>query len=867
MVAAILGRQAANSTTLKELKIGGGGYTTHIDIADDGSLLCGIDIFGAYIWSSTRDRWEQLFTEERIPEYTWFDPLGVSGSYDIRFAPSNSSIIYAFIAGNNSSLSCLFKSIDKGRTFQRLNFNYTVISNETSGYRLWGPKIAVDPINPDHVLVSTASNGLFRTLDGGKTFAQVSGIPANSSGNAAAGHMPCFDKLGGTTGGKTDKFYALSYGNGVYEVTSVGGSGSLQAGSPTFLRNMCVGASGRIHAVDGTNIYRRNTGTWSTVWSSGLNPSAICVDNSSNYAATTRICVVGAQGEYLESSDSGATFTALAATGSYMGQDYTSDCDWMTTTIGGTGYSISQCRFDPTQSNSFYTAFGIGVAKGAPNLTSFTMAGQTRGIESLVMGKIVAPTSTPGQALVGVWDQGVIQSNLNPDRYAVSSGRALPFTSFKPCYHLDKSHIDGTVVASIWDGSSTDFSAKSLNGGVSWSAINTPTVVTLTTSASSSASTTLTFSSVPATVKLGMYIPGLSQAVVIAKSATTVTTDIPVTVGSGVAVSFILASGASQIIPSTATNWLFTLSDRNPSNFYTTDAGVTWNPVTFSDCVDTYGVRCTTTSGSNIITITEPGFDATVKFQSGDGPIGVVGVNGGTRLYSSSGDPPYISGVTDATHVTLTKTPDFSGNTILQPHAGFNIAYYGNYMAYCADSVTSGKFYAMNVNRGRCYVSTDNGATFAPTAATGLAGSPYFVRWSQNGSLKAVPNNAGYLVWAAGSVPMIRSTNAGVSWAVVPNVTSVGTFGFGKAKPGGGGHPAVYLVGTVSGVEGLHRSDDFDQATPTWTTIIGNTNQKKKFLGQLNGVTDIVGDLNVWGKFYGLMGHAGFYGYVNSATT
>ncbi len=35
-----------------------------------------------------------------------------------------------------------------------------------------------------------------------------------------------------------------------------------------------------------------------------------------------------------------------------------------------------------------------------------------------------------------------------------------------------------------------------------------------------------------------------------------------------------------------------------------------------------------------------------------------------------------------------------------------------------------------------------------------------------------------------------------------------GAIGFGKAKPGGGGYPAIFIVGFVSDVFGIYRSDD-----------------------------------------------------------
>src|SRR6184192_1062489 len=110
---------------------------------------------------------------------TWmpiFDdqPTGSIGS--IAVAPSDPNIIYV---GSGEGLQRpdlsvgdgIYKSTDAGKTWTHLGLR--------DGQQI--PQIAVDPRNPDHILVAVAGHpygpneqrGIFRSTDGGKTFEKV----------------------------------------------------------------------------------------------------------------------------------------------------------------------------------------------------------------------------------------------------------------------------------------------------------------------------------------------------------------------------------------------------------------------------------------------------------------------------------------------------------------------------------------------------------------------------------------------------------------------------------------------------------------------------------------------------------------------
>jgi hypothetical protein len=192
---------------------------------------------------------------------------------------------------------------------------------------------------------------------------------------------------------------------------------------------------------------------------------------------------------------------------------------------------------------------------------------------------------------------------------------------------------------------------------------------------------------------------------------------------------------------------------------------------------------------------------------------------------------------------------------------GWHHAQFYSRVALTVDRVLTTTYYLYNDGTGTntegVYKSTD-GHTFARQASsTGQLVGP-------NGGafhMISVPANAGHLFASSGSDPhgalpntnlFYRSTDGGATWAAVPSVKSLVSFGYGKAVAAG--YPAVYVLGYVSNVYGVWRSDDADQATPTWTSM-GDGYP----MGIYDNPSFITGDLNNYGRVY--MGFTGT-GYV-----
>ncbi|GAA0136432.1 cellulose binding domain-containing protein [Paenibacillus sp. YSY-4.3] len=216
--------------------------------------------------------------------------------------------------------------------------------------------------------------------------------------------------------------------------------------------------------------------------------------------------------------------------------------------------------------------------------------------------------------------------------------------------------------------------------------------------------------------------------------------------------------------------------------------------------------------------------------------------DGGSNWYAGNGEP---SGTAGGGKVALSA----NGNAILwsTPDAGvFYSSNGGNSWAastgvpkgakIASDRVNSNKFYAWSA--GNFYISTNGGAAFSKTAATGLPaeGDLHF---------KAVPGIEGDIWLAGGSTTggkygLWHSTDSGASFTKLSNVQEANVIGFGKAAPGSS-YMALYTSAKIDGVRGIFRSND---AGATWVRI----NDDKHQYASTNSA--ITGDPRVYGRVY-----------------
>ncbi|WP_375143140.1 X2-like carbohydrate binding domain-containing protein [Paenibacillus sp. D2_2] len=204
-------------------------------------------------------------------------------------------------------------------------------------------------------------------------------------------------------------------------------------------------------------------------------------------------------------------------------------------------------------------------------------------------------------------------------------------------------------------------------------------------------------------------------------------------------------------------------------------------------------------------------------------PPGTAG--GGKIALSASGDS--LAWSTSDKGVFYSKNNGNSWTASTGIPAGAKIA---------SDRVNSNKFYAWSA--GKFYISTNGGASFIQTSASGLP---------VEGDLdfKAMPGVEGD-IWLAGGnqtsgiYGLWHSTNSGSSFTKLANVQEANVIGFGKAAPGSS-YMVLYTSAKIDGVRGIFRSND---AGASWVRINDNQHQ----YASTNSA--ITGDPRIYGRVY-----------------
>lgn len=474
---------ALTGTIWATYKIGAGGLITGLDIASDGTRVIRTDTYGAYKW--TGSTWQQLVTFQSMPA-----PADATGTNEIRIAPSNTSRFYMIYNGN------MFRTNNRGASWSALT-NYTTVTWDpnTPAIKGFAPTLAIDPANPDVVYASTPSNGLRVSTDAGATWSVVSAVgTATTTGGFGGGHLIKFDPSSSVSGGRTQGIYVSTYGTGVYHSANAGSSWTLTTSTPTTHVHLEVGANGQVYLVanDGTDTLNIYNGTWTTKSLGGLgNPLAsVAVDPSD----ATKITGINVAGYLSYSSDNGATWTPLNNNPAATTRTAT-DIPWLAWTQESF-MSAADIRYDPSQSNKLFFAEGIGVWYTSPSAavaggTAWTS--QSIGIEQLVSNKLLKP---PGGALIyGAWDRPIFYST-SPNTYpSTVAGCANPQTNaIVMGWDVDYSSATPTTLYAVCNfDNGTETSAKSTDGGQTWTAYGSvPTGVPNTYVGGSIASSTST---------------------------------------------------------------------------------------------------------------------------------------------------------------------------------------------------------------------------------------------------------------------------------------------------------------------------------------------------------------------------------------
>lgn len=722
-------RGVANTTSSWDnLKIGGGGYCTGLDINSDGTMVTRVDVYGAYLGSTTPGTvWKQLITTSSMPAsyFSNSNPYQGWGVNEIRIAPSDSNTLYMIYTGSEGrTQSSVLVSTNKGKTWRLTNLNNFSANSNDNTFEYYGQKLAIDPNNSAVCYLGTPSNGLWVTTDTGNTWTLINTSVITTATGGTGYFGMAFDPTSGTTSGKTNRIIIPSFGQGVWVSTNAGSTFTQTSGAPTTIAHAKVGADGTYFCVAPLHgdVWRMNTSNvWKDIMSAATFRTAAtlaCDPNDKDHL------VVSCDGCYLNISSNATvttpTWSGVDATENGNGQPQgnagyhfvtAADVPWIQNSQDFY-LSDGNLLFDPNISGRLWFSYGDGViytnsivTPGSGGVPQQVWNSQIAGIENLVANYISWPNNR--SPILVCWDRPlwrITDPNKYPANYgpnyvnAVQFGSSADWLTSNPDFNVGLTQDTGGVI-------STD-------AGVSWTAMSGS-------------------------------IPGNGSA----------------------------NGGGGTILVSDSTHFVVVRSD-NFGLYNSTDGGATWNQ-----------------------------------------PASAPTSGWGNSAFNSSA------------HVAT-------------------------------QDRTNGKLYAYNnvgANAG-IWVSADKGITWSQNSVGNIDGNDGYMP-----VLKAAPGQTNNLFFTSGngddlnpphpgSTLFWQSTNGGVTWNSIPNVAEVINFGFSAPKPGGGGYPAIGIVGWVNGIFGVWRSDD---NCATWN-LIGSFNPRPSISGTggwIDEVRAMEGNPNNWNRW------------------
>lgn len=345
-------------------------------------------------------------------------------------------------------------------------------------------RLVVDPNNKDVAYYGSTGEGLYRTIDGGKTWSKtVNGLPAGGAMDEKAitgGFInTAFDKTGGLVHGRTKIVWAACRTVGVYR--SIDGGDSFQSvgeqqKQPIFYNTAACDSAGTFYVTAGSNT--ENDGRIFTCVREGAmlqdaTPFACGVWQSIDVNPADQKVWAQTDGfAHAFSADGGKTWTKTPGGKWVTGSK---DVGWHPASDNSTG----MVRFSPTTPDKLWIAYGNGGVGYCTNpwaTGDLTMNKIGKGIEDLCLSKITA-TNTKRLHL-SVWEE----AGFSWDTDALDSAPAASWKTLAgitdgwglkegECNAICESAQDNVVATVVHYEDGSPRNIRSTDGGKTWSKV------------------------------------------------------------------------------------------------------------------------------------------------------------------------------------------------------------------------------------------------------------------------------------------------------------------------------------------------------------------------------------------------------------
>ncbi len=463
----------------RQVPIGAGGWVTGIELhpSDATSRWVRTDVGGLYRHDG--QQWVQTLTVGSLPSDE-LDPSWYSVE-SVAVAPGEPDRVYALVgdadtvpADGESPSGTVLVSTDAGSSWTPSPARFVVAGNRD--HRQRSERLAVDPNDPDHILVGTRLSGLQRSTDGGVSFAQVEGLPDaviddpdrafQNPGVSFVTFASSSEIYVGVSG--VGVFRSDDSGNSFEEIIGASGAEVVPFEGAVVGDQLAV-ALDRVGVEEGGRLvlYDRTTGESRDVAPNDRSPTwTIAIDptDPSRLVAADRAV---RNGSIFRSTDGGSSWQSanVAITAD--------DVPWLAATDLANWMSIGRLVFDPIEPSRLWFAEGMGVwyaddlfgdTDEVINWTSFSV-----GIEETVAADLIV---TDGNRLSAVADR----QGFRHDDLAAYPAAPLIDDRFAGGTDLDAAgQVPGAAVwigaeyHRYWDPERGGRAAVTRDGGQTWS--------------------------------------------------------------------------------------------------------------------------------------------------------------------------------------------------------------------------------------------------------------------------------------------------------------------------------------------------------------------------------------------------------------
>lgn len=464
---------------------GGGGYVSGVVFhpALQGLVYARTDVGGVYRRDPGSSIWVPLN-----------DDLGRSdadlqGVLSVAIDPNDADKLYlatGMYLPDWAHLAAVFRSSDRGATWQRTDLPIRLGGN--SDGRGTGERLAVDPNKGSILFLGTSQDGLYRSTDSGATWAKVSGFAPTAT------TLVLFDRASGSAGTATPAVYvgvATTTGPSLYRSTDGGTTWAAVSGGPSGLmpHQAALASDGQLYLAYGNAlgpngvtdgaVWKLATATqgWTNVTPLAPNPNGIAFGYAGiSVSASDPLHVIvstldrwSISDDIYRSADGGASWTGLAARSTRTAPGH----PWMRAIEGGSiaanrlGHWMTDVEIDPFDADHamFNTGGGIWETSNLQANALNWLPG-VDGLEETCNSSMVSPRKG-AQVMVTVGDVGGIRYATND--FTDNSGH---FPSLISGLSVDVAELDPNIaVYSSFRTGDQGGAYLSRDNGVSWSAI------------------------------------------------------------------------------------------------------------------------------------------------------------------------------------------------------------------------------------------------------------------------------------------------------------------------------------------------------------------------------------------------------------